>query len=158
MERLKIFVDTSVVSHLDADDAPDKMRETWLFFDDIKLSKYEVVVSEVVFDELNRCPEPKRQKMAEYLNKINYTRIVINDEIREIADEIIKQGILTENQRDDCLHIACAIYTKCDYLVSWNFKHLVKGKTIKGVRTVTNLLGYESIDIVSPSMLIEREE
>ena len=44
--------------------------------------------------------------------------------------------------RDDALHIACAVIGKCDMLLSWNFKHLVRVKTNEGVRIVSAKLGY----------------
>ena len=43
-------------------------------------------------------------------------------------------------------------------IISWNFKHIVNIKTIRGVRAVTNLRGYKPIEIVNPSVLLESEE
>ena len=45
----------------------------------------------------------------------------------------------------------------CNIILSWNFKHIVNIKTIHGVRAITNLVGYKTIDIVSPSVLLESE-
>ncbi|MDR3020616.1 MAG: hypothetical protein LBU66_06910 [Treponema sp.] len=72
--------------------------------------------------------------------------------------EIIRLGILKEKDRDDCVHIGTAIVSQCDYIVSWNFKHMVNVKTIKGVRAITNLHGYSNVDIVQPTMLVEKED
>ena len=43
-------------------------------------------------------------------------------------------------------------------VISWNLKHVVNIKTIRGVRTITNLEGYKPIEIWSPSVLLESEE
>jgi hypothetical protein len=45
----------------------------------------------------------------------------------------------------------------CDCIISWNFKHIVNIKTIRGVRAITNLKGYKSIEILNPSALLESE-
>ena len=40
----------------------------------------------------------------------------------------------------------------CDCIISWNFKHIVNIKTIRGVRAITNLEGYKGIDVINPSV------
>ena len=41
--------------------------------------------------------------------------------------------------------------------ISWNFKHIVNIKTIRGTRAITNSDGYKPIEIWSPSVLLEGE-
>jgi predicted nucleic acid-binding protein len=153
-----MYFDTTIVNYLDYPEKPEKERDTLMLWEEAKSGKYEIVLSEVFFKELNRCPEPKRQKMLDKLEEITYTVIDINEDTERIANEIIRLGILSDKQYDDCSHIGCAIYSQCDCLVSWNFKHLANNKTIKGVRSITNLLGYKTIDIVSPPMVLATEE
>lgn len=57
-----------------------------------------------------------------------------------------------------CEDIAAAVIYGCDCIISWNFKHIVNIKTIRGVRAITNLKGYKPIEIVNPSVLLESEE
>ena len=40
MKKLKIYLDTSVISHLDAPDAPEKMADTLMLWEDIKTSGF----------------------------------------------------------------------------------------------------------------------
>ncbi len=89
---------------------------------------------------------------------VDYTLIQINDKIEEIALQIIEMGILTKKSYDDCQHIAAAIISECDCIISWNFKHIVNIKTIRGVRAITNLKGHKPIEILNPSVLLESEE
>lgn len=63
-------------------------------------------------------------------------------------------GILTKKSYDDCQHIGAAIVSECDRIISWNFKHIVNIKTIKGVRAITHLESYKDIDIMNPSVLL----
>jgi len=56
-------------------------------------------------------------------------------------------GILTQKSFDDCQYIGAAVINECDCIISWNFKHIVNVKTIKGVRAITNLEGYKMIEI-----------
>lgn len=50
------------------------------------------------------------------------------------------------------------MFNECDCIISWNFKHIVNVKTIRGVRAITNLEGYKMIEIWNPSVLLESEE
>ena len=158
MKKLKIYLDTSVLSHLDSPDTPEKMVDTLGLWEDLRKEKYEIYISGTVLDEINRCYEPKRSFLYHCLTQINYQTIKNNLEIDKIANQIINLEILPQKCYDDCLHIASAVVSTCNYIVSWNFTHLVNIKTINGVRAITNLYGFGSIDIVSPSMLIIKED
>ena len=74
-----------------------------------------------------------------------------------MTDAYISEGVLTSRNQDDCRHIALAVTSGCDIIVSWNFKHMVRMSTIQKVRTVNVQKGYFKIlDIVSPTtMLVE---
>lgn len=158
MKKLKVYLDTSVISHLIQEDVPEKMADTLKLWDMFKEGKYDVYLSTVTLEEVSDCPEPKRSQMYDYLEQINYTPIEITDDMSDIAQQIIDMGILAKKSYDDCQHIAAAVIYGCDCIISWNFKHIVNIKTIRGVRAITNLKGYKPIEILNPSVLLESEE
>lgn len=157
MRKIKVYLDTSVVSHLMQDDAPEKMSDTLKLWEMFKDEKYDVYLSTVTLEEISKCPEPKRSTLRNFLGQIHYTIINITDEIEMVAQKIIDMDILTKKSYDDCQHIAAAIVGECNCIISWNFKHIVNIKTIHGVRAITNLTGYKDIDILSPTVLLESE-
>ncbi len=157
MEKLKVYLDTSVISHLFQDDTPEKMEDTRKLWELFKEEKYSIYLSTVTLDELSDCKEPKKSQMYNCLSQIKYTPIQITEPMSEIAQQIIDMGILTEKSYDDCQHIAAAVINGCDCILSWNFKHIVNIKTIRGVRAITNLKGYKPIEIINPSVLLESE-
>lgn len=55
------------------------------------------------------------------------------------------------------LYIACATISKVDYLVSWNFKHIVNVFRIRGYNSVNMRNGYIQLDIRSPKEIISNE-
>ncbi|CAK7036190.1 MAG: hypothetical protein BACD_00120 [Bacteroides rodentium] len=158
MRKLKIYLDTSVISYLDQQDAPEKMAETQRLWKDLEKGTYEVYLSQVTLDEIGACREPKRLKLYEYLAHIHYTMIEPSAEIIRLADKIVEMGILKKKSIDDCQHIASAMVGGCDCVVSWNFKHLVNYRTIKGIRVISAMENYGSIDILSPSSMLGGEE
>ena len=157
-EKLKVYLDTSVISYLKQDDAPEKMKNTiklWKMFED---GKYELFLSTVTLQELSECPEPKRSILYQFLSKIDYTVIDVVEVASDIAQQLVDMKILPPKSYDDCQHIAAAVEYGCDCIVSWNFKHIVNIKTIRGVRAITNLKGYKPVEILNPSVLLESEE
>ena len=158
MERLKVYLDTSVVSYLYQEDAPEKMQDTLALWELFKEGIYEVYVSDIVFREIDRCSEEKLNILLDYLNQIEYNEVETDSSTIKLAEKFIDFGILKEKSFDDCQHIATAVVHGCDCIISWNFKHIVNVKTIRGVRSITNLQGYKPIEIWSPSVLLESEE
>ncbi len=158
LKKLKLYLDTSVISHLFADDTPDKMVDTNRMWEDCIAGKYDIYISPVVASEVDNCFEPKRSWMLEKMDEIQFDILKKTDEITDLANEYIKGGVLKEKSFDDCLHIAFAAVYNCDVIVSWNFKHLVNYKTINKVRIVNAINQYKEISIVSPTMLVEEEE
>ena len=154
MRKPKIYLETSVISHLYALDAPDKMNDTLKLWEQIKMGKYEVFTSAVAMREINNCDEPKRSLLFEYLNQIKYNFIAVDEETISIAQKFIDFGILRNKSFDDCQHIAAAIISECDIIISWNFKHIVNHKTIQGVKAITALNGLPDILIYTPSILV----
>ncbi len=91
------------------------------------------------------------------MNEIRFTILDITEDITAVANKMIEMGILTQKSFDDCQHIGAAVINECDCIISWNFKHIVNVKTIRGVRAITNLEGYKMIEIWNPSVLLESE-
>jgi hypothetical protein len=75
------------------------------------------------------------------------------DEKTVSGDEYIKAKVIGETSRNDCNHIAAATVNKVDYLVSWNFKHIVNVVRMEGYNSVNIKNGYKSLEIHSPKEL-----
>ena len=154
MKKLKIYLDTSVVSHLEAPDHPEWMADTRKLWESIQAGEYDVFISPAVMVELGECSEPKHTDLLEWLSKIDYTELQANDEVLELAEQYLKAGILPKKSTRDRLHIAYACVYNCDMIVSWNFEHLVNYATISGVKAANALAGYKEMPIYSPTMLV----
>ena len=98
MNKLKIYLDTSVISHLYAEETPEKMADTLLLWEKLKSNKYEVYISTIVIDELERCHEPKKSFMLNELKQLNYKFIKRTKGIKHLAEEYIKRNVLTKKK------------------------------------------------------------
>ncbi len=95
MGKLRVYLDTSVISHLLQDDVPEKMTDTRQLWEMFRAGKYEVYLSTVTLEELKGCSEPKKSQLFDYLGLIDYTLVQIDNSIADIAQQIIEMGILT---------------------------------------------------------------
>jgi predicted nucleic acid-binding protein len=158
MKKLKIYIDTSVISHLQADDVPEKMTITHEFWKCLVKGEYEAYISELVVAEFNNCPEPKKSKLEIMLQHAPLEELEIDDEVTILADRYMEEGLFPSKYRDDAIHVALASAFGCNVVVSWNFKHMVKIKTILGVNGINKIMGYSDIEIVTPEVVIGEEE
>lgn len=159
MKKLKVYLDTSVISYLYQLDAPEKMEETKRLWDIFREGKiYEVYISNIVISEISACNKEKISILMEYLDQIAYNIIETNTDTINLAEKIIDFGILKQNSFDDCQHIATALMAGCDIIISWNFKHIVNVKTVRGVKVITTLEGYKDLLIYPPSVLLEKDD
>lgn len=158
MQKLKVYLDTSVISYLYQEDAQEKMQDTLQLWERFKKQQYEVYISDIVINEISDCTEEKLNILMDYLNQIEYHLIATDEDTVGLAEKFIDFGILKQKSFDDCQHIASAILAGCDIIISWNFKHIVNIKTIRGVKVITTLEGYKDLLIFPPSALLESEE
>ena len=79
------------------------------------------------------------------------------DEISYIRDEYLKAKILSQKSKSDAEHVASATIANADFIVSWNFKHIVNFDKINGFNSVNLKNGYKIISIYSPKEVIYYE-
>jgi predicted nucleic acid-binding protein len=155
MRTPKVYLDTSVISHLDQPKKPIEQEYSLRLWDAIIAGEYEVWLSEVVFEELDRCEAEKRKRLYDYLYQIKYNNVALTDEIKALADLVMERKILPKNCANDSRHIIAALTADCDFLLSWNLKHLANYRTNQQIRLIAIEEFRYDIAIVQPSYLLE---
>ncbi len=128
MNKLNIYLDTSVINFIFANDAPEKRDITIEYFDRfIKTGYYTHYISEIVVSEIKRTKEIDiREKLLKVLNdyKLDYIELNPLDEIEDLTTHYINSKVIPAKKIDDALHVAVCTVKKIDILLSWNFRHL----------------------------------
>jgi hypothetical protein len=83
--------------------------------------------------------------------------VEVTEEAFLLAEKYLEEKVVGKTSADDCRHIATATITKVDYLVSWNFKHIVNVFRIRGYNSVNLKSGYIQLDIRSPKEIVNNE-
>jgi len=150
---IRVYADTSVFGGVfDKEfEVPSK-----LFFDSVKKSRFSLITSELVRQEIQAAPMK--------VQKLFYDILPIAD-VAEITEKALKlqqaytsAEILPGRYSTDALHVALATVSKASFIVSWNFKHIVNFQKIPMYNAVNTLHGYTEIAIYSPLEVIEYED
>jgi hypothetical protein len=124
-------------------------------FAQIKEGSFTVFLSEIVFREVDGCKPGKRNALLKHISEIDFEEIPITEAVLNLADKVIEKEVLPKKSANDSQHIAATIVAGCDYIVSWNMKHMANIRTNKGVRHITIDEGYKEIMLLPPSMLLD---
>ena len=96
--------------------------------------------------------------MLALIDRYNITVLAINDETDKLALRYIAEGALPPGSLIDASHIASASIYALNVIVSLNFRHIVRSKTIKMTGAINTLLGYPTVEICSPMEVIDDEK
>jgi predicted nucleic acid-binding protein len=118
---------------------------------------YDILISDILLTEIYRSEVPSSQQLEDKLAEIILEIVSVNEDIYSLAQKYIDEGIIPQKYQDDALHIALATYSEADALISWNFKHMVNLKTIRGVNGINRMLGFKELEILTPQSWIQED-
>ena len=146
MKKLQIYIDTSVINFLFADDAPEKMDITISFFEEhVRCGRVDAFVSPIVIDEIMRTHDArKRARLLGVITDYDLPLLDIesNQEIASLAQQLLKKRVIPPKQTDDAMHVAIAVIYEMDVLVSWNYKHLANVNRERRITVLNQSAGY----------------
>ena len=128
-----------------------------LLFEKVKLGQIICVYSDLSETELKNAPQRVKDFFAD-LPKLHTQKVEVTEDAFELAQQYLDEKVVGQTSADDCRHIATATINKVDYLVSWNFKHIVNVFRIRGYNAVNLRCGYPPLDIRSPKEIVNNED
>jgi hypothetical protein len=151
----RVYVETTIPSfYHEVRTAPDIVarrewtRQWW----GAAPERYELVTSAAVLDELSGGP-PERS--AEWLALVRDLPLVpVEPAIAEIVQVYLEHKVMPVDPAGDALHLALASYHKCDFLVTWNCRHLANANKFGHIRRVNTMLGLFVPALVTPLELL----
>ena len=153
MQQQRLYIDTSVFGGFYDEEFAEF---TVSFFDRLFAGEFKTLFSAVTQDELENAPERVRNLVKQL--KVEDTEFLeIKYESIDLATEYIDEKVVGQTSYADCLHIALATINRADYLVSWNFKHIVNIERIRGYNAVNIKNGYKLLEIRSPRDFVKYE-
>ena len=76
----------------------------------------------------------------------------------KLAECYVSESALSKGSLVDASHIAVTTVNSLDMIISLNFRHIVKEKTIQLTNAINTLQGYRKVKIKSPMEVIDSEK
>jgi predicted nucleic acid-binding protein len=155
MGKARVYIETTIPSmYHEVRTSPaivarrEWTRQWWLSAP----TRYELVTSAAVLEEL-RGGIPERS--AERLALVETLPLVpVEPAVAEIVLAYIRHKLMPADSGGDALHLALASFHKCEFLVTWNCRHLANANKFDHIRRVNALLGLFVPALVTPLELL----
>jgi hypothetical protein len=153
--KSRVYIETSVPSfYFETRTEPDmEARKQWArqWWDNAS-QEYLLVTSIAVLDELDRGDYPNKDKAIELVS--NLPLLPVEPAIAEIVEAYIQHKVMPNDPIGDALHLALTSYHKCEFLLTWNCRHLANANKFGHIRRINAILGLYIPLLVTPLELI----
>jgi predicted nucleic acid-binding protein len=145
-----VYIETTIPSfYYEAREEPEMVaRRNWTreWWNERGLRDFDLVTSQAVIDELSRGQFPDRDDALRLVNDLELLPVVA--EIEEIVAAYISHSVMPNDALGDALHLALASFCGCDYLLTWNCRHLANANKYRHIRRVNTMM-----DLISPGLV-----
>ena len=154
-----VYIETTIPSYLAAKTSRDiivaghqQITHDW---QQSQKSEYELLISDAVVQEAsNRDPDAADRRL-QYIANLSRLDITLN--IMSLADQYVQLLSIPLKAALDAVHLACCVYHKIDYMLTWNCKHLAHGSIIKELTRYNYEKKLFIPTIVTPEELMRRD-
>jgi hypothetical protein len=153
--RQRVYIETTIPSfYYEVRTEPEMIaRRNWTrTWWDSQRHAYELVTSVAVLDELEAGTFPNQDQVLELLAEVPL--VPVEPAITEIVEAYIQRLVMPQDPTGDALHLALASFHKCDFLLTWNVRHLANANKFVHIRRVNTLLGLFTPTLITPLELL----
>lgn len=155
--KKSVYIETTILSFLCAEPSivqatHEKQRHTVQWWN-LHRSSYKTYVSNEVLIEISRGdPEFARRRLEKAADLALIERVIQD---RQLADEFQARRIIPPVAYVDAIHLAIAVRTRMDFLLTWNLKHLANPEVLPLVYNFLKETDRHTPIITTPSDLME---
>lgn len=155
----RIYIDTTIPSaYYNSRSAPKmvRQREQTRRWWRSAVQTAELVSSVAVLEELERGTSSHVVHRMELVASLDL--LDIDQRVMDFADIYIRRKLMPAGPRGDAMHLAVASYHKCDFLVTWDYRHLANPNKFNHIRVLNTQLGLFVPSLVTPQQLRGADE
>ena len=155
-----VYIETSIADYLTARPSRDVRAAAWQqitnqWWEDVR-PDFELFISELVIVEVSEGNPEAAARRLEALQGI--PELSIDEEVKELADELISKGGFPPGAEADALHVAVAAVHRIDYLLTWNFRHIDNAAKKPIIRSICVAAGLCYPEICTPMELLQEDK
>ena len=116
-------------------------------------SRHELFVSAEVTEELSH---PKYPQSTQALELVNCAAMLeIGQAVHGFAEILVRERVMPGPAKGDAIHVAAATVHGCEYMLSWNVRHLANRSKLTHLLIVCTRSGLVAPQIITPELLWE---
>jgi predicted nucleic acid-binding protein len=151
----RVYIETTIPSfyHETRSEPEIVARRQWTreWWDDER-EQYHLVTSAAVIAELSQGTYPHQTAALQLIDELEI--LDIDEAVEQIVDEYIAQRLMPADPTGDALHLALASYHRCDFLATWNCRHLANARKFDHIEHENRRLGLSVPRLVTPLELL----
>lgn len=149
--RQTIYIETSIVgAYLDNGDP--LRRDLTIRWWEHEMDYYRATTSLLVLREIEMFTEPHKSAGLKLIE--TFPAAKISDEAAILAESYLSRGIFQRKFLGDAMHVAIASINRIDYLVTWDFGHLLNIRRQARIRAFNKASGFHTPTIITPEFLV----
>jgi predicted nucleic acid-binding protein len=155
----RIYIDTTIPSaYYNSRSAPEMVaqREQTRRWWHSAVQTAELFSSVAMLEELERGTSRHVAHRMELVASLDL--LDIDQRVMEIADIYIRRKVMPAAPRGDAMHLAVASCYECDFLVTWDYRHLANANKLNHIRVLNTQLGLFIPSLVTPQQLRGADE
>jgi predicted nucleic acid-binding protein len=158
MSKPRIYVETTIPSfyhdHRDSPAVVSRRIATRRWWDGAA-ARYELVTSEVVRGELAAGTADAVGSRLALIAPL--TLLTTGEEVASVTEVYIRHKLMPANTPEDAIHLALASLHDCDFIVTWNCRHLANPNKAVHIQRINRMLGLTVPRLVTPLELLKGE-
>ena len=155
----RIYIETTVISfYFNARPEPEMVaRQNWTrrWLDVALQSSDELVTSLAVESELTAGEFPHKADMLALASRLPL--LDVNDAVIEAVEAYIANHVMPNDPGGGAFHLAVASFHRCDFLVTWNCRHIANANKFGHIRRINGTLGLGNPALVTPLELLNED-
>ncbi len=153
----RVYLETTIPSYLTAWVSRDLVmsahqqvtRDWW----QTRRHDFEIFISQYVIDEASAGDPDAARRRLELLADLPL--LDPNDDVLDLADELVRRIPLPARAAADALHIAIATVNEIQFLLTWNCTHIANAELRGVIESICREFGYQPPVICTPEELLK---
>ena len=153
----RVYLETTIPSYLTAWTSRDLVmsahqqvtRDWW----QTRRQDFDIYISQYVIDEASAGDPDAARRRLEFLAELPL--LDPNDDVLDLAEELVRRIPLPARAAADALHIAIAAVNEIQFLLTWNCTHIANAELREIIESICRELGYHPPVICTPEELLK---
>lgn len=151
-----VYIETTVPSfdhEVRTDPGSVHYRETTRRWWDARRDGFFPVTSAFTLNEIQAAPEFIRDGAMALMREVPV--LPVPDGIEDVIATFLTHRVMPAGAHGDAAHLARYVMYGCEYLLTWNCRHLANARKTRHIEAVCRMIGLPPPLIVTPEALME---